>query len=159
MTEVRARRGVAALLLALLVACGRTPSTPSQASAGSDESRLPATVQIGGDEVIATVVPTATLNDAIAAQYGITRARDAVLVLVSLRRGDASMRGVVTATASDLRGVRQTLAFREVEVGDLVDYVGIATVTPPDTLRFDIAVDIADGERTTLRFSRDVPRP
>lgn len=159
MTERRLRSAVLAIALALLCACSRAPSTPSQSSAGSDESRLPATVQVGGNEVIASVVPTSTLNDAIAAQYGITRARDAVLVLISLRTGDASARGTVTATASDLRGVRQTIAFREVQVGDLIDYVGIVTVTPPDTLRFDIAVDLADGQRAALRFSRDIPKP
>ncbi|MCD9028207.1 DUF4426 domain-containing protein [Luteimonas sp. BDR2-5] len=151
---------IAALpLLLLALGCSRAPSTPAASAAGSEESRMPATMSVGDTEVLASVVPTLALNDAIAAQYGIDRARDRVLVLVSLRAGDDARQGHVGATARDLRGVRQSIAFREVRTGDLVDYVGIARVTPPDTLRLDIDVVLADGRRTTLRFSRDIARP
>ena len=147
-----------ASVLLLAAGCGGAPPAPVT-GAGNNENRMPETATLGDTEVQASVVPTLALNDAIAARYGVTRARDRVLVLVSLRAGDTARAGRVEASARDLRGVRQSIEFREVRADALVDYVGIARVAPPDTLRLEVDVALADGQRTRLRFSRDIPPP
>ena len=52
--------------------------------------------------------------------------------------------------------MRQPLELREVRSGDLVDYVGIARVSPPDTLRFDLDIRREGGATSTMQFTRDI---
>ena len=92
----------------------------------------------------------------VARRYGVEQARNRVLVLVSLTEGEAPQTAAVTGQARDLRGVAQALSFREVQTDGFIDYVAVATATPPDTLRFELDVADTSGQRTTLRFSRDL---
>lgn len=151
------RAGVLLLGLALAAGCGREPSSriaPDPNAARSDE------VARDGDFALrASAIQTRLLSPAIAQRYGAAHDERTVLVVVSLRQGDdASAIAVparVTAVASDLLGREQPLALREVRDGELLDYVGTATVSPPETLRFEVVAIRADGKRQTLRFHRD----
>lgn len=154
------RRAGASLLLAvagLVAACGGTTQPASHDA--TDATPREASVRLGDVVVRATAIPTTTLGEAVAGQYGIVRDDKAVMLLVGVRRGsgpqETALPAQVTASATDLLGKRQAIAMRAVRTGGLVDYVGVATVIPPDTLRFDIDVLPEGGQRMTLRFNRD----
>ncbi|MBB1088169.1 DUF4426 domain-containing protein [Lysobacter sp. SG-8] len=156
----RIPRAVPLLAGLLLAACGggQAPPPGVEAQAPMQED---AVAHIGDDvRVRASVLPTARLNAAVAAQYGVTPSPGTVLVLVGVRQGpetdEAALPATLDAHAFDLRGVRQDLPLRPVSSGNLLDYVGVVWITPPDSLRFDIDVRLDDGRRTRLRFSRDV---
>ncbi|MEN4902517.1 DUF4426 domain-containing protein [Luteimonas sp. TWI1437] len=157
MTE-RGRPLVAMLALAL-AACGAEPSTPSPGtSSGGNTLAMPERAMLGTAEIEASVVPTARISEAAARQYGIDRGDDRVLVLVSVRDGDAAPPVTVTGHARDLRGVRQSLAFAPVTVDGQVEHVATARAFGPDTLRLALEVAGVDGARTVLRFNREIPR-
>lgn len=152
---------VASLLVVALAvsACGREPSAMVDGpSAGS--SMQEATVRAGDVTVRANVLPTTMMSEAVAAQYGIERAPGSVMLLVGVRQGpemqETALPATITATATDLRGVRQSVALREVRSGGLVDYVGVARVSPPDTLRFDLEIRREGGATSTMQFTRDI---
>lgn len=159
MTKTPRRAGASLLLAAagLVAACGGTPQPASHESA--DAAPREASVRLGDVVVRATAIPTATLGEAVAGQYGIVRDHKAVMLLVGVRQGsgpqEAALPARLTASATDLLGKRQAIAMRAVRTGGLVDYVGVATVIPPDTLRFDINALPEGGQRMTLRFNRD----
>jgi hypothetical protein len=165
------RSVLAAFSLSILAACSGTvaPSVPATpvSSATTGNAQGDAVVHVGDVTIRASAVQTQQLGEAIARRYGITRDPGTVLLLVTVRQGDdagaTSLPATVTATATGLRGGRQQLAMRELRSATpgsapertLIDHVGIATTTLPDTLRFDVAVVRADGATSTLRFSRD----
>ncbi|ASR43776.1 hypothetical protein BEN78_10730 [Xanthomonas citri pv. mangiferaeindicae] len=151
------RLPLAAMLALAFAACGTEPSPPV-VSGGGNTLAMPERAMLGTAEVEASVVPTARISEAAARQYGIDRGDERVLVLVSVRDGDATPPVTVTGHARDLRGVRQPLAFAAVTVDGQVEHVAIAHASGPDTLRLEIAVAGADGIRTVLRFSREIPR-
>lgn len=155
MTE-RGRLLVLAAAL-LVTACGQGSSQPGAATAAPNAA-MPARVTSGDLEVLASVVPAASLGDAIARRYRVEPARNRALVLVSLRRGPDSPPARVTGEARDLRGVRQVLEFEAIDVEGVTEHVATARVEGPDTLRFDLQVATDAGERASLRFSRDIPR-
>lgn len=119
-------------------------------------------MQVGDLTMRASVVETMNLPAGVAKQYGISRSDDTAMLLVTLRKGNdatsVSIPATVTATATDLRGNRQELVMREIRSGSgadaLVDSIGIATVTPPETMRFDITIVHAGG-RSSLAMSRE----
>ena len=151
------RIALALSLSAALAGCGPSPS-PSSGTDGAAQrdAALPALATVGEAEASASVVPTSMLSDTVAARYGVTREPGRVLVLVGLRVGDEAQRATVSGQARDLRGVAQSLEFREVQADGLVDYVATARIRPPDTLRFDIGVVTDDQQRAQLKFSRDI---
>ncbi|MBB3344983.1 DUF4426 domain-containing protein [Luteimonas sp. RC10] len=151
------RLPLAAMLALALVACGSEPPPPVVSGVGNTLA-MPERAMLGTAQVEASVVPTARISEAAARQYGVDRGADRVLVLVSVRDGDATPPVTVTGHARDLRGVRQSLAFAAVTVDRQVEHIAIARASGPDTLRLEIAVAGADGVRTVLRFSREIPR-
>ena len=161
----------ATLSLCILAACTGPDAPPvtatasPSASAGSEQGE--AIVRVGDVAIRASAVQTSQLGEGIARRYGITRGAGTVLLLVTVRQGDdasaIALPATVTATATDRRGGRQQLAMRELRSGGpgsdpgqaLLDYVGIANTTLPDTLRFEVTVVRADGATSTLQLSRD----
>ncbi|MGH8082922.1 MAG: DUF4426 domain-containing protein [Lysobacter sp.] len=146
-----------ACAIALLAGCGREASTPSQHDPNA--ARSEETVRAGDISVRASAIQTRLLTPAIAQRYGAAHDERTVLVVVSLRKGDdataVSLPAKVTVEAGDLLGRKQTVAMREMRDGELLDYVGVVTMSPPDTLRFDVVVVREDGTRHELRFNRD----
>lgn len=141
----------------LATACGQAPSQAEVAAAATNAA-MPAQVTVGDLEVLGSVVPTASLSAAVASRYRVEPSRDRALVLVNVRRGEAAPAAQVTGEVRDLRGVRQVLDFDAVHLDGSTEYVATARVDGPDTLRFDLQVATDDGERVSLRFSRDIPR-
>ena len=151
------------LLTLALVACGGSSPAPVPAPPADDGDD--ASLQVGDLHVRASAVQTAMLDETVARGYGIARDPHNVLLLVMVRRGDGAdavaVPATVTATVTDLRGTRQSIAMRELRSGDpgagaaLVDHAGTVTTTLPDTLRFEVRVTPAGGAPATLNFSRD----
>lgn len=144
----------AAVLAILLCACGG--SAPPPTSGGSLQE---AVVRNGDVTVRASAMQTAALSPAIAKQYGVPHDDRTVLLVIAVRQGpesqETSLAAKVTVKARDLLNREQTVAMRELRSGDLLDYVGTATVSPPDTLHFDVSVLGEGGARSTLQFNRD----
>lgn len=155
-----------ALPLCALAACGGVATPPTAGGAASTTAGTAngaqdmATVRVGAITIRASAVQTAQLDAAVARRYGIARAPGTVLLLVSVRQGpDASataLPATVTATVAGLTGGREPLAMRELRVDGLIDYIGTATTTLPDTLRFEVTVVPRGGTAATLQFSRDL---
>jgi hypothetical protein len=143
------------LLTFALAGCGGDTPKPARLIDAPQE----AVSRIGEVTVRANVLPTEGLSAASAAQYGIARDADTVMLLVSVRSGpdgqDTALPATIDATAANLHGQRTTLAMREIRSGDYIDYVGTTTVSPPDTLRFDLKIVRAGGASSTMTFSRD----
>lgn len=107
----------------------------------------------------ATAIPSSRLNPVMARRYGVEPDDDRILLVVGLRRGDAtnetSVTGRVQAQASNLLGTRQKVPLREVHNDGFIDYVGEVRVSAPDTLRFEVNVRPDGAPPTTLLFHRD----
>jgi hypothetical protein len=146
---------MAACVLVSLAGCGREPSAQQDGNAARSEE----VVRAGDISIRASAIQTRQLSPAIALRYGAAHDARTVLVVVSLRKGDdatsVSLPAKVTISVGDLLGRKQEVAVREMRDGELLDYVGVATVSPPDTLRFDVVVVGEDGKRHELKFNRD----
>ncbi|WP_064749335.1 DUF4426 domain-containing protein [Lysobacter antibioticus] len=149
--------GALALALVLLAGCGREPS--SRTAPDANAARADEVARDGDIALRASAIQTRRLSPAIAQRYGAPHDERTVLVVVSLRRGDdatsVSLPARITVVASDLLGREQRLPMREMRDGELLDYIGVAAISPPETLRFEVIAIRADGRRQVLRFHRD----
>ena len=149
-------RAHGALLPVLMAACGAPAPPEGHASATMEE----AVVRAGDVSIRATVVPTASLNPAVAGRYGIEPDRGSVLLLVGVREGtgmqETALPARITATATDLRGTRTAIEIRAIRPGELADSDGTVRTPPPETLRFELEVEHAAGAPSQLSFSRDL---
>lgn len=158
MTDAGRIRLAALLCAALLLAgCNGEPAPRGNAAVPQEEI-----LQAGGTTIRATVMQTATLSEAVAAQYGIERDEGTVMLLIGVREGtpaqEVSVPAAVSATATDLRGNRHEVAMRELHAGDLVDHVGTLPVDLPETLAFDIEIRREGAPPARMQFSRDFVR-
>lgn len=146
----------AVLAGALTAACGGSPPPPPAANTSAAQS---ATVRTGNVTIRASAVPTSTLAESVASEYGIPRDADTALLLVALRQGDdsgeVSVPARIRATVTDLSGQRQDLPMRELRSGELLDYIGTVDVSAPDTLRFDLHIVREGGEVSNMQFTRE----
>lgn len=144
-----------ALMLMALAGCDGDKPKPAKLADAPQE----AVSRVGDITVRANVLPTASLGEAMAKQYGIAREDDRVMLLVSVRQGpdgqDTAVPARIEAKVSNLQGQHRGIEMRELRTGDYVDYVGTATVSPPDTLRFELEVIREGGARSTMTFSRE----
>src|SRR5699024_7929356 len=122
---------------------------PSPPEGHANATMEEAVARAGDVSVRASVVPTASLNAAVAGQYGIRPDRRSVMLLVGVRQGEAmretALPARITASATDLRGVRTAIDMREIRSGDFIDYVGTVRITPPETLRFELEIEHPAG--------------
>ncbi len=113
---------------------------------------------IGDLRVRYNALPTLSLNDAVARQYGVPKDQGSGLVLVALRRvvggEELAVKGEVSAEAFDLQGTRQGIDFSAVQIGEYTDHIGVFAVSARDTYRFQITVK-ADGRTQTVKFQRN----
>ena len=160
------RKTLPTALIALAMAgCGGGPSpSPTGNAPSSAGATQEAVSRIGDVSIRASVVQTSTLPEQVAAQYGIARDDRTVMLLVAVRQGpeaqEVALPARITATATDLRGRRQTITMRELRTGSgsgpaLLDYIGTVDITLPDTLRFDLTIVREGGASSTMQFSRD----
>jgi len=147
------------LMCIALAACGGGEPPAPPASPGAAGATQEAVSRIGDVTIRASAIPTSTLSEAVARQYGITRDKDTVMLLVGVRQGESAQETAlpanIVATASDLRGRKHVIEMRELRSGDLLDYVGTVDVSPPDTLRFDVQVARENGATSQMQFTRD----
>ncbi|TZF90325.1 DUF4426 domain-containing protein [Cognatilysobacter lacus] len=144
-------------LLPLLAACsGSAP--PVTASSASSAGMQSAEARVGDVAVHASVVQTSTLDAATARQYGLDRSDRVAMLLLSARRdGDAALPPSfkVEATVADASGHgAQPIVLHQVKVDGLVDYVGTVDISPPDSLRFDVALAY-ESATSTMQFTRE----
>ena len=150
----------AILCLALALAgCDRASAPPPAAMAATTpgDAANGATATSNGITLRANVTETANLQEMVARGYGIERFPSQALLLLSVRdeNGDNASPISLQATVSDLKGGSQPLSLREIRTGELVDYVGFAPLSPPDTLTFEIHAELTPGSTSTMRVSRD----
>lgn len=113
-----------------------------------------------GDGYVAhyNLVPTLALGEAIAREYAVERRAGSALLVVAIRSdaGDGEQPAqaqAVSAEVRDLSGRTQSLTLRSVRTGDYTDHVGTVAISQHDTLRLEVLVSIAGGQRR-FRFER-----
>lgn len=141
--------------LALLLAACSAGESPRQAEFVPP---APAQQDFGDLRVHFNALPTLSLSEAVAREYGVKREAGTALVVIALRRlagsEESALEGSVEATARDLSGSRQAIAFHAARTGDYVDYIGTLRVGERDSYRFDVSVRV-DGRTETLQFQRN----
>ncbi len=112
----------------------------------------------GSLRVYYNALPTLSISDAMAREYGVSRDPSTALVFVALREVNGSeeqnAEGSVSATAYDLQGARQGVDFKAVGIGEYTDHIGVIRVSPRDTYRFDVVVTL-QGRTQQLTFQRN----
>lgn len=125
-----------------LAACGRGETVASGASAAPAHPSAAASATVGGATLQASTVAIADLNDTVARRYGIDRAQDGVLLLVTVR--DAAGNGAdpgdlrLAATAAALPDPPKPLDLRAIRTDGMTDYIGVLRATPPASVQFKL---------------------
>ena len=145
---------IALAIAALASACsgGEAPRTAEFVQAA------PAEADFGDLRVRYNALPTLSLSEAVARQYGVPRDAGTALVLVALRTVNGSEEidadGEVSVTAHDLSGARQAITLRKVDAGGYADHIGTARISPRNSYRFEVEVT-AGGRTETVKFQRN----
>lgn len=140
--------------LPLLAACSgsEAPRTAEFVQA------TPAEADFGDLRVRYNALPTLSLSEAVAKQYGVQRDAGTALVLIALRKVDGGEEvdadGEVSVTAHDLSGARQAITLRKVDAGGYMDHIGTARISPRDSYRFEVVVR-SGGRTETVKFQRN----
>ncbi|MEL1263632.1 DUF4426 domain-containing protein [Pseudoxanthomonas putridarboris] len=118
----------------------------------------PAESDFGTLRVRYNALPTLSLSEAVAREYGVQRDAGTALVVVALRdlSGDEEKHaeGEVDAVAVDISGARQKIALRSVGTGSYTDHIGTARISPRNTYRFEL--DVRSGGRSgQVKFQRN----
>ena len=148
------RRITLLLVIALLSACsgGDAPRTAEFVQA------TPAEADFGDLRVRYNALPTLSLSEAVAKQYGVPRDAGTALVLIALRKvaggEEVDADGEVSVTAHDLSGARQAITLRKVDAGGYLDHIGTARISPRDSYRFEVVVT-SGGRTETVKFQRN----
>jgi len=145
---------VATLTLLLLIAgCSgnQTPQpavfvTPAESSSDFGDLR-----------VHYNALPTASLGDAVARDYGVQKDSGTGMLVIALRQladgNEVAAQGDVSAVVHDLQGVRQQVGFRTVKTGDYIDHLGTFQISPRNTYRFEVTVK-SGGRTEVVKFQR-----
>jgi hypothetical protein len=131
-----------------LCGCGRTETaasaTPASVSASVAQSQsASASATVGGVTLQTSTIAIAGLNETVAARYGIDRAQDGVLLLVTVR--DAAGNGIdpgdlqLTATAATLPDAAKPLSLRAISTDGMTDYIGVLHAKAPASVRFKLS--------------------
>jgi hypothetical protein len=117
-----------------------------------------ATVDFGDLRVHYNALPTLSLNEAVAREYGVSRDAKSALVVIALRQlangQELGADGEVSAEAYDLQGKRQHIDFSAVKTGDYTDHIGTFAISERDSYRFEVKVESA-GRKQTVKFQRN----
>ena len=117
-----------------------------------------ATVDFGNLRVHYNALPTLSLNEAVAREYGVTRDAGSAMVVIALRRiadgQELGAEGKVSAEAYDLQGKRQHIDFAAVRTGDYTDHIGTFAISERDSYRFEVKIE-SGGRKETVKFQRN----
>ena len=118
----------------------------------------PASAEFGDLRVHYNALPTLSLNEAVAREYGVVREAGSAMVVVALRRiaggEEHAAEGQVSADAYDLQGKRQHIDFSAVKTGDYTDHIGRFAINARDSYRFEVKVE-SGGRSETVKFQRN----
>lgn len=118
----------------------------------------PASADFGELRVHYNALPTLSLNEAVAREYGVTREAGSAMVVVALRRvaggEEVGAEGRVSAAAYDLQGKRQDIDFSAVRTGDYTDHIGRFAINAHDSYRFEVKVE-SQGRAEVVKFQRN----
>jgi len=157
-----AARVLVPVLLVFLAACSDAeqrrsaaadlpPAVPGSAQQGD--------AQAGDTSFTAVAIQTSQISETVAAEYGIERRDNLVMLRVSPRQGEPgsidTAQAAVQVTVTDLRGQTSALELDRKIVAGLVDHVGTMEITLPSTLRFEVTATTPQGETRTMDFSRE----
>ena len=151
----RTMKRISLLILPLLLAACSAGEKPRAA-----EFVPPAesSIDFGDLRVRYNALPTLSLNDAVAREYGVTRDAGSAMVVIALRRiangEELGAEGKVSAEAYDLQGQRQRIAFSAVKIGEYIDHIGTFAINARDSYRFEVKVEAA-GRREVVKFQRN----
>ena len=149
---------IAAIAL-VLAACGRGETTATATSAATPGASATAGTTVGGVTLQASTVAIADLNDAVARRYGIDRAQDGVLLLVTVR--DAAGNGAdpgdlrLAATAAALPDPPKPLDLRAIRTDGMTDYIGVLRATPPASVQFKLTAT-RGGSRADIATTAEI---
>ncbi|MGH8061073.1 MAG: DUF4426 domain-containing protein [Pseudoxanthomonas sp.] len=117
-----------------------------------------ATVDFGGLRVHYNALPTLSLNEAVAREYGVARDAKSAMLVIALRRiangEELGAEGEVSAEAYDLQGQRQHIDFSAVKTGEYTDHIGTFAIYARDSYRFEVKVESA-GRSEVVKFQRN----
>jgi hypothetical protein len=112
----------------------------------------------GGLRVHYNALPTLSLNESVAREYGVTRDAGSAMLVIAIRRlqngEETGAEGEVSAEAFDLQGARQHIRFSAVKTGQYTDHIGIFTIHARDSYRFEVTIK-ADGRTGKVKFQRN----
>ncbi len=139
--------------LCLLTACsGGEAPRPAERIAPT-----PAHASFGDLRVHYNALPTLSLGDAVAREYGVEREDGSALLVIALRNAkdgaEVPVDGTVSATVTDLSGKQQTVTLRPATTGEYTDHIGTFRVSERDTYRINVSVN-AQGRTESVRFQR-----
>ncbi|MGD9169565.1 MAG: DUF4426 domain-containing protein [Candidatus Thiodiazotropha sp.] len=116
---------------------------------------------IPGFTIHHNAIPTASLEPAIAKQYGIQRSKYRGMLNVSVIKSvegttGESSEAVILAKANNIRGQLISIPMRKITEGDAIYYIGEFRITNQETLNFEIQVKPKGETRYyTARLSQE----
>ncbi len=115
-------------------------------------------IDFGDLRVHYNALPTLSLNEAVAREYGVARDAGSAMVVIALRRiangEELATEGKVSAEAYDLQGHRQHIDFSAVKTGGYTDHIGTFAINARDSYRFEVKVESA-GRSELVKFQRN----
>ena len=140
-----------------LAACGRGETVaPASSTATSTAS---ATTTVGGVTLHTSTIAIADLNDTVATRYGIDRAQEGLMLLVTVR--DAAGNGIepgdlrLTATAAALPDPPKPLELRASGTDGMTDYIGLLQARAPASVQFKLTAT-RGGSRADIATSAEL---
>ena len=140
-----------------LAACGRGETVaPASSTATSTSS---ATTTVGGVTLHTSTIAIADLNDTVATRYGIDRAQEGLMLLVTVR--DAAGNGIepgdlrLTATAAALPDPPKPLELRAIGTDGMTDYIGLLQARAPASVQFKLTAT-RGGSRADIATSAEL---
>ena len=140
-----------------LAACGRGETVaPASSTATSTAS---ATTTVGGVTLHTSTIAIADLNDTVATRYGIDRAQEGLMLLVTVR--DAAGNGIepgdlrLTATAAALPDPPKPLELRAIGTAGMTDYIGLLQARAPASVQFKLTAT-RGGSRADIATSAEL---
>ena len=151
------RRSLFIVACLALAACGRGETVaPASSTATSTAS---ATTTVGGVTLHTSTIAIADLNDTVATRYGIDRAQEGLMLLVTVR--DAAGNGIepgdlrLTATAAALPDPPKPLELRAIGTDGMTDYIGLLQARAPASVQFKLTAT-RGGSRADIATSAEL---
>jgi uncharacterized protein DUF4426 len=142
------------LLIPLIAAC----SAGEKPRAAEFVPPAASSATFGDLRVHYNALPTLSLNDAVAREYGVSKDAGSAMLVIAIRRlengEEVGAEGEVSAEAFDLQGARQHIEFSAVKTGQYTDHIGVFTIQARDSYRFEVTVK-SNGRTEKVKFQRN----